>query len=112
VVDGAVRDVDGLDELGLATFARGTHPATASNEGPGALNVTVQCGGVVVEPGDIVRGDRNGVVVVPRAHAEQVLNLSQAVAAREAVWVEELAAGTSLTTAFGIDARIATVRPR
>src|SRR3712207_7926252 len=34
VVDGAVRDVEGIDEVGLPTFARGTHPATGSNEGP------------------------------------------------------------------------------
>jgi regulator of RNase E activity RraA len=111
VVDGAVRDVAGLDDLGLPTFARGTHPATGSNEGPGALNVTIQCGGVVVGPGDIVRADRSGLVVVPRDRAEEVLRLSRAVAAREAQWLEALAAGSSLPEALGIDARIAASRP-
>lgn len=111
VVDGAVRDVAGLEDLGLATFARGTHPATGSNEGPGALNVTVQCGGVVVQPGDIVRADRSGLLVIPRAQAETVLRLSQEVATREAHWLEELAAGTPLPEALGIDAKIAAARP-
>jgi regulator of RNase E activity RraA len=111
VVDGAVRDIDGLDDLGLPTFARGTHPATGSNEGPGALNVTIQCGGVVVEPGDIVRGDRSGLVVVPKERAEEVLRLSRAVAAHEEQWREALTAGSSLPEALGIDARIAASRP-
>ena len=60
VVDGAVRDVDGLDTAGLPTFARGAHPATGSNTGPGAINVPVQCGGVTVRPGDVVRADGSG----------------------------------------------------
>ena len=51
VVDGAVRDLDGLDAVGLPTFAVGAHPATGSNQGPGAINVVVQCGGVTVRPG-------------------------------------------------------------
>ncbi len=48
VVDGAVRDLDGLDAAGLPTFAAGAHPATGSNQGPGAINVVVQ----------VRRGDR------------------------------------------------------
>ena len=66
VVDGAVRDLDGIDAVGLPTFARGAHPATGSNQGPGAINVAVQCGGVAVRPGD-VRADSSGVVASARA---------------------------------------------
>ena len=57
VVDGAIRDVDGIDEVGLPAFARGAHPATGSNTGPGAINVTVQCGGGAVSPGEGVLAD-------------------------------------------------------
>ena len=53
-----------LQALGLPVHARGAHPATGSNVGPGALNVPIQCGGVAVHPGDVVRADRSGVVVV------------------------------------------------
>lgn len=111
VVDGAVRDLDGLDAAGLPTFARGAHPATGSNTGPGAINVAVQCGGVAVQPGDVVRGDASGLVVVPRAHLAGVVELGRAVAEREAEWRRRIAAGESLPAATGIDAILARVRP-
>ena len=110
VVDGAVRDLDGLDAAAVATFARGAHPATGSNTGPGAINVTVQCGGVAVHPGDVIRGDSSGLVVVPRAHLAEVVALATAVAEREAGWRRRIAAGEPLPAATGIDAVLAEVR--
>ncbi len=112
VVDGAVRDVDGLDATGLPTFARNAHPATGSNQGPGAVNVTVQCGGVTVRPGDVVRGDASGVVVVPREHLAEVVALATAVDERETAWRAAIAGGQSLPSATGIDALIAQLRGR
>ena len=103
VVDGAVRDLDGLDAVGLPTFALGAHPATGSNQGPGAINVVVQCGGVTVRPGDVVRGDSSGLVVVPKEHLARVLALTKTVADREEEWRQAIARGTSLPTATGID---------
>jgi 4-hydroxy-4-methyl-2-oxoglutarate aldolase len=111
VVDGAVRDLDGLDEVGLATFARNTHPATGSSDGPGAINVVVQCGGVTVRPGDVVRGDASGLVVIPREHLAEVATLSRVVADREAAWRAAIASGASLPSATGIDERIAGLAP-
>jgi 4-hydroxy-4-methyl-2-oxoglutarate aldolase len=110
VVDGAVRDVDGLDGAGLPTFARNAHPATGSNDGPGAINVPVQCDGVAVRPGDVVRGDSSGLVVVPAEQVGLVLELTRAVAEREVAWRAAIAGGTSLPAATGIDARIAELR--
>jgi 4-hydroxy-4-methyl-2-oxoglutarate aldolase len=109
VVDGAVRDVDGLDAAGLPTFARGVHPATGSNQGPGAINVAVQCGGVAVRPGDVVRADSSGVVVVPREHLVTVVEASRAVADRESAWRAAIAGGESLPAATGIDDLLATL---
>lgn len=106
VVDGAVRDVEGIDEVGLPTFARGTHPATGSNEGPGAINVPVQVGGVVVHPGDVIRGDASGVVVVPREHLDTVIAMTRTVEQREAAWRQAVADGVSLAAATGVDAVI------
>jgi 4-hydroxy-4-methyl-2-oxoglutarate aldolase len=103
LVDGAVRDVDGIDEVGTPTFARNAHPATGSNEGPGAINVTVQIGGVVVRPGDVVRGDASGVVVVAREHVDEVVALARAVEDRETVWLEAIHGGASLSAATGVD---------
>jgi 4-hydroxy-4-methyl-2-oxoglutarate aldolase len=106
VVDGAVRDLDGLDEVGLATFARNAHPATGSNQGPGAINVPVQVGGVAVHPGDVIRGDSSGLVVIPREQVESVVELSRAVADRENGWRDAIASGQSLPAATGVDAII------
>ncbi len=73
VTDGAVRDVDGLMEAGLPAFAAAVTPNSPQKDGPGELNVPVSCGGQVVQPGDILVGDRDGVVVIPRVDAEQAL---------------------------------------
>ncbi len=75
VVDGAVRDVQGLRALGFPTFARRVTPRTfhyPSGLDHGAVNVPVACAGVTVHPGDLVVGDDDGVVVVPLAAAAAV----------------------------------------
>ncbi|MFP5371467.1 MAG: RraA family protein [Actinomycetes bacterium] len=104
VVDGAVRDLAGIDAVGVPTFARNAYPATGSGEGPGAINVPVQLGGVAVHPGDVLRGDDSGVVVVPREHLDAVLALTRAVADREAAWRRAIADGADLAAATGADA--------
>jgi len=73
VVDGMVRDAGGLQELGFPTFARGVTPAGPYKFGPGRLEETIACGGVAVAPGDIIIGDDDGVVVIPRGRAEEIL---------------------------------------
>jgi regulator of RNase E activity RraA len=112
VVDGAIRDVDGIDEVGLPAFARAAHPATGSNNGPGAINVPVQCGGVAVSPGDVVHADGSGVVVVPRERLAEVVALASAVDERETAWRAAIAGGESLPSATGIDALLAELRTR
>lgn len=75
VIDGCTRDAAGLRRLGFPTFCRGVtprnyhYPAAGDH---GAVNVPVVCGGVLVEPGDLVMGDDDGVVVVPRGIAAAV----------------------------------------
>lgn len=84
MIDGAIRDAQGLGELGMPVFAAGITPAGPYKHGPGRLDVPVAIGGVVVQPGDIVVGDGDGVVVVAAAEAEAVLERAQAVVQREA----------------------------
>jgi regulator of RNase E activity RraA len=75
VIDGAVRDVSELRDLGFATFARGIATAAADLGGPrGEINVPIACGSAVVNPGDIVVADEDGVVVIPPDAAEEVLD--------------------------------------
>jgi 4-hydroxy-4-methyl-2-oxoglutarate aldolase len=79
IVDGAVRDVQELNDVGLPVFARAATPAAFRlMEGPGSINAAVQCGGVTVEAGDIVRANLDGVVVVPAAHAAEALGYATA----------------------------------
>ena len=66
VIDGAVRDVQDIKELGFPMFSRHVTPACGTGDKLGRVNVTVSCGGVAVNPGDYVFGDALGVVIVPR----------------------------------------------
>jgi 4-hydroxy-4-methyl-2-oxoglutarate aldolase len=74
VASGSVRDVAALRQERFPTFARGISPRAPQKNSPGSINVPVHIGGLVVNPGDIVVGDDDGVVVVPLAMAVQVLD--------------------------------------
>lgn len=82
VVDGCVRDLPEISALDFPVFARGTTPIGPLHRGPGEINYPVCCGGVVVNPGDIVVADGFGVVIVPRDNAEDVLERLQAYQAK------------------------------
>lgn len=73
VTDGAVRDLDGIQEAGMPVFAAAVTPNSPQKDGPGEVNLPVPIGGKVVHPGDIVVGDTDGVVVVPRVAARAAL---------------------------------------
>jgi regulator of RNase E activity RraA len=93
VVDGAIRDVEGITALGFPAFSRTVTPGGCDKDGPGEVNVPVSCGGVAVHPGDIVIGDRDGIAVVPRADAAEVLDLVAALVRNEGVRVAEIQSG-------------------
>jgi 4-hydroxy-4-methyl-2-oxoglutarate aldolase len=73
VASGSVRDVVMLRQERFPVFARSISPRAPQKNTPGSINVPVQVGGIVICPGDIVVGDDDGVVVVPRATAKAVL---------------------------------------
>jgi RraA family protein len=73
IIDGLVRDLPGMRELGLPVYARGVTPFGPLHRGPGELNYTISCGGIVVNPGDIIAADANGVVVVRQEFASDIL---------------------------------------
>ena len=83
IVDGAIRDLDGLEALGLPTFSRSVTPGGSDKDGPGEINVPISCGNTVVMPGDIVVGDDDGLAVVPREDAAEVLEQVLALEERE-----------------------------
>lgn len=77
VIDGLIRDIPEVSESGLPVFARGVTPIGPLHRGPGEINFPVSCGGIVVNPGDIICGDENGVVVVRQDLAEDVVGRLQ-----------------------------------
>lgn len=72
IIDGLIRDHAGVVEAGLPVYACGVTPFGPLHRGPGELNYTVSCGGVVVNAGDIVVADDSGVVVIHRQFAESI----------------------------------------
>jgi 4-hydroxy-4-methyl-2-oxoglutarate aldolase len=85
VVDGAVRDADGIEELGFPVFAAGVVPTPPGRDVLGEVGVEIECAGRLVTPGDVVYGDGDGVVVVPAAiHDDVVVRARDAMAAEKA----------------------------
>ena len=70
VIDGAMRDIEGCEEADFPVFAAGITCGTAGKTGEGQIGVPVTCGGVTVNPGDFIVGDRNGGVVLRPEEAE------------------------------------------
>jgi len=93
VVDGAIRDVTALADLGFPAFSRSVSAGGCDKDGPGEINVPIACGNTVVMPGDVIVGDQDGVVVVPREDALQVLTLVRALKDREVKRIAEIRAG-------------------
>jgi regulator of RNase E activity RraA len=96
VTDGLVRDVAEIRASGLPVFAIGLTPVGPTKEGAGQINLPISCGGVVVNPGDIVVGDEDGVVVVRRQDAVAVLERTHARMRLEAAWFEQIARGETI----------------
>ncbi len=84
VVDGVVRDLAEIRELGFPVFARGVIPFPGVKSAVTPLNEPVRCGGVTVSAGDIVVADEEGIVVTPSAQRDQVLTAARAKLATEA----------------------------
>lgn len=83
VIDGAVRDPQGIREIGLPVFAKYVTCRASSKNNPGLINVPIACAGAAVNPGDIVVGDEGGVVVIPPSLVEDVLARTRAKLAAE-----------------------------
>lgn len=83
ITDGLVRDVQGIIDVGIPVFSCGLTPNSPFKHGPGTIGLPVTLGGLVIEPGDIVVGDRDGVVVVPRWRVAEAIEALDEVRAKE-----------------------------
>jgi 4-hydroxy-4-methyl-2-oxoglutarate aldolase len=98
VIDAGVRDVSDLRGMGLPVWSRAIHAAGTAKATAGSVNVPVTCGGVMVAPGDVVVADDDGVAIVGRERAIEVL-----AAARQRLEREEEVRARLTTGELGVD---------
>lgn len=110
VADGLVRDTAGIRKLNFPVFARGTTPRVAGRNSLGKVNVPVQCGGVVVNPGDIILGDSDGVVVVPQQEALEVLGLVRGIMKFEEDLLGKIQSGESQYDIYSLGSQFESLR--
>ena len=96
VIDGAVRDLDAIGELGFPCFSRHVSPNAGEPKGHGEIGVEVVVGGQRIRPGDWIVGDASGLVVVPRERAAEVANRALDVLEHENRVREEIQRGSTL----------------
>lgn len=100
VIDGAVRDIEGIRETGFPVYARAVTCRSSSKNTHGEINVPISCGGISVSPGDIIIADESGVVAVPPAWSEQVLAVCRKKVEAEAAMRAQALAGQVIPEAF------------
>ena len=93
VVDGAIRDVGAFAQDDFPCYARGVTHRGPFKDGPGEVNVPVSIGGQVIEPGDWIVGDEDGLVSFAPAHAQALIQAAQAHAEKEERIMAEIATG-------------------
>jgi regulator of RNase E activity RraA len=88
VVDGAIRDLEGIQPMGMPAYIRGVHPSAIGNVMLMGINVPIRVGGVTVMPGDVVFGDNEGVTFVPPHLVQRVVERSEETQLHD-VWTKE-----------------------
>jgi 4-hydroxy-4-methyl-2-oxoglutarate aldolase len=101
VIDGCVRDADAIEQLGFPVFSRGLSVRGTDKQGGGHINWPIIVGDITVNPGDLVVGDRDGVIVVPAAEIAATLEAAQQREAREQETKKNLIAGKSTLAIYG-----------
>jgi 4-hydroxy-4-methyl-2-oxoglutarate aldolase len=96
VIDGRCRDLQGLRQVGLPVFARGTVPMSGSTVSRSELNLPVACGGVQVRPGDVVFGDDDGLVIASAERIAPALDAAEGIAHSERAMLAAMARGEAL----------------
>ncbi|MDF2046148.1 5-oxopent-3-ene-1,2,5-tricarboxylate decarboxylase/2-hydroxyhepta-2,4-diene-1,7-dioate isomerase [Microbacterium testaceum] len=105
VTDGGVRDAEAVAAVGIPVFTAGPHPAVLGRRHvPWETDVAIGCGGTTVEPGDILVGDGDGVIVLPPALAEEVVDAALAQEAEDAWIAEQVASGHPIEGLFPMNA--------
>ncbi|RXT07007.1 4-carboxy-4-hydroxy-2-oxoadipate aldolase/oxaloacetate decarboxylase [Ammoniphilus sp. CFH 90114] len=93
IIDAGIRDTTELTEMDFPVWAKAVSSKGTVKATPGSVNIPVVCAGVIVNPGDVIIGDRDGIVVVPKGEAETVAQASKARIEREDHVKDRLAKG-------------------
>ncbi|MDN5726123.1 MAG: fumarylacetoacetate hydrolase family protein [Propionibacteriales bacterium] len=105
VTDGAVRDADAVAAVGIPVYAAGAHPAVLGRRHvPWDHDLTIACGGATVQPGDIIVGDADGVIVIPPGLAQQVADEALAKEDEDAWVAQQIADGHPIEGLFPMNA--------
>ena len=97
VIDGAIRDIDDIREMGFPAFSRSVAPCAGEPKGYGGIGIEITVGGQRVRTGDWIIGDESGIVVVPKENAVEVANRAIDVHEREDRTREEIRRGSTLS---------------
>lgn len=97
VADGACRDIDECVEMGFPVYAKSTVVVTARGRTiEQSTNEMVEIGGIQVRPGDIIMGNKSGVVIIPQEHLERVLEVAETLKDKEQQMIADLKAGMDI----------------
>jgi len=103
VVDGAARDQEELQQLGYPVYARAVTPRGVFKTMKGEVNVSISCGNVTVHPGDLVVGDGDGVVVIPRDRVTETLETVREILKKEEQIRLEIERGGTIFEKLGLN---------
>lgn len=106
IIDGAIRDVETINNLGFPAFSRYITPSVGSNKRVGTTGGTIVCGGVVVKTGDLVIGDDDGVVVIPQEQIDDILEKAKNIELKEAGILEKVNNGEHIADILGMSSLI------
>ena len=106
VADGPVRDIDALREMDFPVWATSISPSHPEKRGPGSVNVPIVVDGVLVEPGDVIVADGDGVLAIPQAHLARTLEGARQRAEREVAVRKRIKAGESLFEILNMQAAV------
>jgi regulator of RNase E activity RraA len=105
VTDGGVRDFAAVQEFDIPVFSQGAHPSVLGRRHvPWETDVTIACGGAAVQPGDIIMGDRDGVIVIPPFLLDEVAREAAAQERADAWVAEQVAKGAPVDGLFPMNA--------
>jgi 4-hydroxy-4-methyl-2-oxoglutarate aldolase len=106
VADGPVRDIDALREMDFPVWATSISPSHPEKRGPGSVNVPIVVDGVLVEPGDVIVADGDGVLAIPQAHLARTIEGARQRAEREIAIRKRIKAGESLFEILNMQAAV------